>query len=85
MKFFFSNDPLLILDIGAVPDALVHAFTARETSVIEGPPAKRRKLVSAPQSLRDVNGLSEHGEPIGYIPLAEFSLSLVSYITFGYV
>lgn len=63
-------------DAGAVPDALATAF-ARETPESDGPPTKRRKLASAPQSLAELNGVSEKKEPLGYIPLARFHLYLV--------
>ncbi|KAG2025657.1 hypothetical protein GB937_002376 [Aspergillus fischeri] len=65
-----------------VPDSLATAFAQSgrlaQSGQLEsdGPPSKRRKLTSAPQSLRDVNGASENGVPNGYIALARFDLNL---------
>ncbi|EAW15875.1 putative SNF2 family helicase/ATPase [Aspergillus fischeri NRRL 181] len=67
---------------GRVPDSLATAFAQSgrlaQSGQLEsdGPPSKRRKLTSAPQSLRDVNGASENGVPNGYIALARFDLNL---------
>ncbi|KAL4896417.1 hypothetical protein BDV59DRAFT_106180 [Aspergillus ambiguus] len=66
-----------IFSPGSVPDALATAFARRATPVPDGPPTKRRKLASTPQSLADLNGLSQNQEPLGYIPLARFHLYLV--------
>ena len=46
-------------------------------------PVKRRKANAGPQSLRQLNGVSEAGVPNGYIPLSRVSLLLVC-IQFGY-
>ncbi|KAL5363771.1 SNF2 family N-terminal domain-containing protein [Aspergillus floccosus] len=59
----------------AVPDALATAF-ARGKPESDGPPTKRRKLASAPQSLAELNGVTEKKEPLGYIPLVRFNLYL---------
>ncbi|RLL97244.1 hypothetical protein CFD26_106303 [Aspergillus turcosus] len=61
---------------GRVPDSLATAFAQSGQLESDGPPSKRRKLTSAPQSLRDVNGASENGIPNGYIALARFDLNL---------
>ncbi|KAF4221160.1 hypothetical protein CNMCM5878_009957 [Aspergillus fumigatiaffinis] len=61
---------------GRVPDSLATAFAQSGQLESDGPPSKRRKLTSAPQSLREVNGASENGVPNGYIALARFDLNL---------
>lgn len=68
---------------GRVPDSLATAFAQSgrlaQSGQLEsdGPSSKRRKLTSAPQSLRCVNGASENRVPNGYIALARFDLNLV--------
>ncbi|KAF9886202.1 hypothetical protein FE257_011925 [Aspergillus nanangensis] len=59
-----------------VPNALAVAF--EQPAALEGnaPPTKRRKLAPARQSLRELNGVSALLDPLGYIPLARFSLRL---------
>ncbi|EDP49222.1 SNF2 family helicase/ATPase, putative [Aspergillus fumigatus A1163] len=65
-----------------VPDSLATAFAQSgrlaQSGQLEsdGPSSKRRKLTSAPQSLRCVNGASENRVPNGYIALARFDLNL---------
>lgn len=62
---------------GAVPDSLA-AVIARDDAPETNRPIKRRKVTtSGPQSLAQLNGLSEDGIPQGYIPLARVKLQLV--------
>ncbi|KAB8230672.1 putative SNF2 family helicase/ATPase [Aspergillus alliaceus] len=61
---------------GAVPDNLVTALARRSSKGLDSDatPNKRRKLTYGIQSLRELNGLSDSGVPLGYIPLARFHL-----------
>ncbi|PYH94433.1 hypothetical protein BO71DRAFT_419349 [Aspergillus ellipticus CBS 707.79] len=59
-----------------VPESLATAFIPPEQLNGHNHPTKRRKLVSAPQSLRELNGLSSSQNPPGYIPLARLHLRL---------
>ncbi|PYI09031.1 hypothetical protein BO78DRAFT_427626 [Aspergillus sclerotiicarbonarius CBS 121057] len=61
---------------GNVPESLATAFGRPEQPGAFDHSTKRRKLTSAPQSLRQLNGLSESQVPLGYIPLARFHLRL---------
>lgn len=64
--------------LGAVPQTLTN-FHARRIED-DSRPNKRRKVTS-PQNLAQVNGQSEFKIPLGYIPIARFILDLVSLLS----
>ncbi|KAE8350169.1 SNF2 family N-terminal domain-containing protein [Aspergillus coremiiformis] len=63
---------------GSVPDILATALARRSSEDLnsDAPRKKRRKLAPGIQSLRELNGLSDTGVPLGYIPLVRFHLYL---------
>ncbi|GKZ39074.1 hypothetical protein AbraIFM66950_011832 [Aspergillus brasiliensis] len=61
---------------GNAPESLATAFVRPEQSEAHDHPSKRRKLAPASRSLRHLNGLSDFGIPVGYIPVARFNLRL---------
>lgn len=77
--FRYATD--LNIFLGAVPQALTD-FLARRIED-DSRPNKRRK-VTGPQNLAQVNRLSESGIPFGYIPVARFVLDLVSELSLSF-
>lgn len=57
-----------------MPSSLSNLFERKNLD--DSRPSKRRKI-AGPQSLKDVNGLTESGIPLGYIPVARLVLDLV--------
>ncbi|RAL08676.1 putative SNF2 family helicase/ATPase [Aspergillus homomorphus CBS 101889] len=60
----------------SVPESLGRAFLVNNGTENVEHPIKRRKLASAPQSLRAINGLSASRVPRGYITLSRVHLQL---------